>query len=63
MNTTAKPHPLNNNFLIIYFVGGITSYEMKLVKDLFNKDYKELNVIIGSSHFYNHNKLVKYLLA
>lgn len=63
MNTAAKPHPLNNNLLIIYFVGGITSYEMKMVKDLFNKDGKEFNVLIGSSHFYNHNKLIKYLLS
>ena len=38
MNSTAKPHPLNNSTLIIYFVGGITSYEMKIVKDAFSKE-------------------------
>lgn len=38
MNSTTKPHPLNNNILIIYFIGGVTSYEMKLVKDAFIKE-------------------------
>lgn len=32
-----KPHPLNNDFIIIYIIGGISSYEYKIVKDLFNQ--------------------------
>lgn len=38
MNTQTKMHPLNNDLIIIYFVGGITSYEFKLVKDIFSKE-------------------------
>lgn len=43
MNSAVKPHPLNNSTLIIYFVGGITSYEMKIVKEIFSKE-KDFNV-------------------
>ena len=46
MNTATKPHPLNNNLLIIYFIGGITSYEMKLAKDMLNKE-KDHNVSLS----------------
>ena len=63
MNTPAKVHPLSNDLLIIYFVGGITSYEFKLAKEIFSKESLGKQVLIGSSHFYNHNKLIKYLLA
>jgi hypothetical protein len=38
MNTQTKVHPLSNDLVIIYFVGGITSYEFKLVKDVFSKE-------------------------
>ncbi|CAF0750297.1 unnamed protein product [Brachionus calyciflorus] len=58
-----KTHPLNNDFIIIYIVGGITSYEYKLVKEVFSQ--AELNgkkVLIGGSHFFNHNKLIKYFM-
>jgi hypothetical protein len=44
MNTPAKNHPLNNDMLIIYFVGGITSYEFKLVKELFKEKEVAKNV-------------------
>jgi hypothetical protein len=38
MNANAnKMHPLNNDVLIIYFIGGITSYEYKIVKDIFKE--------------------------
>lgn len=37
MSTTNKPHPLNNDFIIIYIIGGISSYEYKLVKESFNQ--------------------------
>ncbi len=47
MNSTTKPHPLNNNILIIYFIGGVTSYEMKLVKDAFIKE-TNYNVILSA---------------
>jgi hypothetical protein len=38
MNQPAKTHPLSNEFIIIYFVGGVTSYEYKLIKEQFCKD-------------------------
>jgi hypothetical protein len=44
MNTPAKIHPLSNDLLIIYVVGGITSYEYKLVKEVFSKESTEKNV-------------------
>ena len=44
MNTPAKIHPLNNDLLIIYVVGGITSYEYKLVKEVFSKESTGKNV-------------------
>jgi hypothetical protein len=62
MNTQTKSHPLSNDLLIIYFVGGITAYEFKLVKEMFKEHEKAKHVLIGSSHFYNHEKLIKYLL-
>lgn len=37
MNSSNKSHPLNNELLIIYFVGGITSYEFKIVKKIFKE--------------------------
>ena len=43
MNSAVKAHPLNNGTLIVYFVGGITSYEMKIVKEMFSKE-KDFNV-------------------
>lgn len=55
MNTAAKPHPLNNNLLIIYFIGGITSYEMKLAKDMFNKE-KDYNVSFNLEFFKDFNE-------
>jgi len=76
-----KMHPLNNDVLIIYLIGGITSYEYKIVKEIFKEqDLSQkvnilsniliflkffkiyfVKILIGSSHFYNHNKLVKYI--
>jgi hypothetical protein len=44
MNTPAKIHPLSNDLLIIYVVGGITSYEYKLVKEVFSKESTGKNV-------------------
>ncbi|RNA41962.1 sec1 family domain-containing 2 [Brachionus plicatilis] len=64
MSTSNKPHPLNNDFIIIYIIGGISSYEYKLVKELFNQgSLSEKKVLIGSSHFYNHEKLIKHLMS
>jgi len=61
-SNTSKPHPLNNELLIIYFVGGVSSYEFKIVKEMFNKDQQfGKRILFGSSHFFNHNKLVKYV--
>lgn len=46
MNTsTSKPHPLNNDLLIIYVVGGITSYEFKLVREVIREYQPEKNVL------------------
>ncbi len=44
MNTQSKNHPLNNDMLIVYFVGGITSYEFKLVRDFFKEKNLAKNV-------------------
>lgn len=44
MNSSNKIHPLNNDLTIIYFVGGITSYEFKLVKDLLREHEPGKNV-------------------
>lgn len=63
LSASVKNHPLNNDLLIVYFVGGITSYEFKLIKEVFIKEKIQQNVLIGSSHFYNHTKLIKYLLV
>lgn len=47
MNTsTSKPHPLNNDLLIIYVVGGITSYEFKLVREVIREYQPEKNVML-----------------
>ena len=43
MSSSKKPHPLNNDLLIIYFIGGVTTYEYKLVKEIFGKE-KDHNV-------------------
>ena len=56
-----KPHPLNNDLLIVYVVGGITAHELKHVKEVFAKETTK-RVLVGSSHLFNHNKLIKYLL-
>ena len=60
-SSASKPHPLNNDLLIIYVVGGITTYELKLVKEVFAKEVGK-RVLVGSSHLFSHNKLIKYLL-
>lgn len=59
--SSAKMHPLNNDMLIIYFLGGVTAYEYKLVKEAFKNE--DRTVLIGSSHFYNQNRLIRYVLA
>ena len=60
-NAPAKMHPLNNDMLIVYFVGGITAYEYKIVREAFKNE--DRSVLVGSSHFYNHNRLLRYVLA
>lgn len=55
-----KIHPLNNDLLIIYIIGGISSYECKMVKEAFKDSGK--SILVGSSHFLNHEKLIKYIL-
>ncbi len=41
MGGQTKNHPLTNEILVIYVIGGITTYEMKIVKELFSKtDHK-----------------------
>lgn len=55
-----KPHPLNNEIIIIYFIGGIESYEMKLVKETFESQQQH-KILIGGSNFSNHKKLFNYL--
>lgn len=61
MNTSSKPHPLNNDFLIIYFIGGITSYEFKIVRDILKEQQPGKNVsLIGKFYFslkYIHHML------
>ena len=44
MNTPAKIHPLSNDLLIVYVIGGMTSYEYKLVKEVFSKESSGKNV-------------------
>lgn len=63
LSASSKSHPLNNDMLIVYFIGGITSYEYKIIKDVFVKEQFQQNILIGSSHFYNQSKLMKYLLV
>jgi hypothetical protein len=55
MNTPAKIHPLSNDLLIIYVIGGMTSYEYKLVKEVFNKESPGKNV---KKVFFNHKILL-----
>ena len=42
---TGKAHPFNNDLLIIYFIGGITSNEFKIVKDMLKEQEPGKNVI------------------
>lgn len=45
MNTsTSKPHPFNNDLVIIYVIGGVTSYEFKLIKDVLKEHQPGKNV-------------------
>ena len=47
MGGQTKNHPLTNEFLIIYVIGGITTYEMKIVKELFSKtDHKVRKLLV-----------------
>ena len=61
MNTQQRVHPLQNETLIVYVIGGITTYEYKMMRELFK--HESHNVLIGSSHFHNHNKLLSQLLG
>lgn len=44
LSSASKSHPLNNDTLIVYFIGGITSYEYKIIKDVFVKEKVQQNV-------------------
>jgi hypothetical protein len=60
LSSSTKPHPLNNELIIIYFFGGIESYEMKLVREAF-ENLPQHNILVGGSNFTNHKKLFNYL--
>jgi len=46
LSAPSKSHPLNNDTLIIYFVGGLTCQEFKIVKEVFLKEEFKQNVSV-----------------
>ncbi|XP_073993863.1 sec1 family domain-containing protein 2-like isoform X2 [Rhodnius prolixus] len=55
----SKPHVMDNEFIMVYIVGGITAKEVKFIKDCFKAYGKD--VIIGSTALVSEIQILKNL--
>jgi len=59
LTSAAKCHPMDNDTIIFFIVGGICGHEVKLIKDCFKAHTK--NVIVGSTNLVSHNQILNLL--